>query len=569
MKKIMFLAMAALIGTAAGAQNVYDAMAFSQNNYYGTARSMALSNAVTAVGGDLGTIGINPAGSAVAGYGQFAITPGVSINSTGADYYASVVGDAPNYADRTGGARFSLPNVGFSMNFDTGNDYGIKAFSCALVSNVTNMYQLAYNSYGANDFTSKFGEYAAGSTRKGYTTWYLNDKESYYLENSPWDLITAYRANLFSDINGIDKYAGNSEVLSPDKSYHYVPGRLNQNVENSRIGYKTDIVLNFGMNISDRLFLGFNLGLPTMRYRYDEYYSESAQNPELFPIHFEDESVTYFRSGTTSYSYANSMSGIYGKIGAIFLPTDHLRIGLAFQSPSSYTMRETWQYSASSRYDDSFFNGSQTSPLGEYSYRLRTPYVVDVGLAYTFGSIGFLSVDYELMDYSIMKFKTVSYNSGRDYFPELNSANKNFCGLSHNLRVGAEFKPTPAFAVRLGYSFLTTPEKYSVNDEGTVVDIAEYLSNYDYYHNNLRSFSYYKDYTQGFSLGFGYSSNGSFYADIAARLNLYPGMTFNPYYSYDHYDELGLYHSAEDQPSPSISVNRKLVDVALTIGWRF
>ena len=60
---------------AAGAQNMYDAINLSEVNYFGTARSMALGNAVTAVGGDLGTVNINPAGSAVAGYSQFTISP--------------------------------------------------------------------------------------------------------------------------------------------------------------------------------------------------------------------------------------------------------------------------------------------------------------------------------------------------------------------------------------------------------------------------------------------------------------------------------------------------------------
>ena len=80
-----FCAAAAVVlsAAAAGAQNMYDAINFSRNEYYGSARSMALGNAVTAVGGDLGTIGINPAGSAVANYGQLTITPGVSISAVG------------------------------------------------------------------------------------------------------------------------------------------------------------------------------------------------------------------------------------------------------------------------------------------------------------------------------------------------------------------------------------------------------------------------------------------------------------------------------------------------------
>ena len=55
-----------LLGTAAvgmEAQTMYDALRFSENNYEGTARTMAMGNAFTALGGDLGGITINPAGS--------------------------------------------------------------------------------------------------------------------------------------------------------------------------------------------------------------------------------------------------------------------------------------------------------------------------------------------------------------------------------------------------------------------------------------------------------------------------------------------------------------------------
>ena len=83
MKRIAIIAALTAAAVSAGAQNMYDAAFFSQNNYYGTARSMALGNAMTAVGGDLGSIGLNPAGSAVATYSQVSITPGVTISTVG------------------------------------------------------------------------------------------------------------------------------------------------------------------------------------------------------------------------------------------------------------------------------------------------------------------------------------------------------------------------------------------------------------------------------------------------------------------------------------------------------
>ena len=75
MKKTFIAITLMLSAIVAGAQTMYDGLTFSQNNYYGTARSLGMGNAMTAVGGDLGSIGINPAGSAVFNYSQFAFHP--------------------------------------------------------------------------------------------------------------------------------------------------------------------------------------------------------------------------------------------------------------------------------------------------------------------------------------------------------------------------------------------------------------------------------------------------------------------------------------------------------------
>lgn len=59
MRKTIFTALLSLTAVAVRAQTMYDGLTFSQNNYYGTARSIGMGNAMTAVGGDLGSIGIN------------------------------------------------------------------------------------------------------------------------------------------------------------------------------------------------------------------------------------------------------------------------------------------------------------------------------------------------------------------------------------------------------------------------------------------------------------------------------------------------------------------------------
>ena len=75
------------------AQTAYDAWLFSENNYEGTARSVAMGNAFTALGGDLGAVTINPASGAVARYSQISITPALTFSSniaTGVPYEGSV-----------------------------------------------------------------------------------------------------------------------------------------------------------------------------------------------------------------------------------------------------------------------------------------------------------------------------------------------------------------------------------------------------------------------------------------------------------------------------------------------
>ena len=64
MKKIITFALGATLAFSATAQTWQDALLFSENNYSGTARGVGMGNALTAIGGDTGSLVFNPAGSA-------------------------------------------------------------------------------------------------------------------------------------------------------------------------------------------------------------------------------------------------------------------------------------------------------------------------------------------------------------------------------------------------------------------------------------------------------------------------------------------------------------------------
>ena len=91
-------------------------------------------------------------------------------------------------------------------------------------------------------------------------------------------------------------------------------------------------------------------------------------------------------------------------------------------------------------------------------------------------------------------------------------------------------------AVRAGYNFTTIPE-YEYN--GTIKTTL-------------------KDRMDSFSVGIGYYSKGSFFADLAARLTMMSDEYISPYIDY-----------LSDVASPLILNKRERYDITATFGWRF
>lgn len=562
MKKTLIAISLLMTAVTAGAQTMYDALTYSQNNYYGTARSIGMGNAMTAVGGDLGSVGINPAGSAVYNYSQFTLTPNMTISSMNASWSAYPVNGTDTYTgevNRTLG-RFTMPNVGVTLNFNTGRKRGLKGVTYGFVVNSVNNYTGQMMAGGTNDKTSYQSSMAVAAD--GYDIDFLNgyldasgssiddwrhpyenaDDRGYY---APWNVITNAQAGSianYGDINDPDYYyryiaatEGFTQTGDKDQYGNYIydiflGGPLNQSFGKKVTGGKTDAVLNLGFNFNDKFFLGFNLGLTSLTYNYDEYFKEAAVDPSDFRIDYDD-ATTYFSDYRTRYSYSADGTGVYGKIGFIALPAEGLRIGAAIQTPTTLFIDEIWRQSTDVNYQNSAYNGTATSPEGNFSYRLFTPYRANAGLAYTFMGMGLLSVDYEMTDYSTMKFKNRD-GGWDDTFDDVNNDIANRMGISHSVRVGAEVKPIPEFAIRAGYNFTTTPEydgSMTLNDKLHIL-----------------------------SVGLGYSSKGSFFADLAARYSAFSDEYISPFADY-----------LSDVASPMILNKRDRYDITATIGWRF
>ena len=459
--------------------------------------------------------------------------------------------------------RFSMPNVGATFNMQTGNDRGLVAVTYGFVVNGTNNYTNQMFASGRNDKTSYISSMAVNAD--GFDIDFLNGyrdasggeiddwAHAYYNADdrglwAPWNIITNAQSGAIGTYGNVDdpsyywRYIAATEGFNNtgekdgDGNYIYdifLGGPLDQSYGRRVTGSKYDALFNVGFNFNDKFFIGANFGLTNIDYNYDEYFKEAAVDPADFEIKYED-ATTYFTDYRTRYSYTAEGTGVYGKIGFIALPADGLRIGAAIQSPTSTHITEHWRHSTDVHYQNSNYDGSATSPEGEYSYTLVSPYRVNAGLAYTFFGMALISADYEMTDYSAMKFKDI--DGYADTFIDVNNDIKSCMGKSHMVRIGAEFKPVPEMAVRAGYNFTTIPEYYL--DGGVKQTLNDSINS--------------------FSVGLGYSSKGSFFADIAGRYSALTDEYISPYADY-----------LSNVASPLILNKRDRFDITATIGWRF
>ena len=192
MRKTALAIILGLAAAGANAQTINDALLFSERNNEGTARTVAMGNAFTALGGDLGSIGINPAGSAVAKYAQFSITPSLTISSNTTQGVSPYTDGSLDYFEkkyRKTSSGFSVPNFGVTFNWNTNRSSGLKNVTFGFVSNQTNSWNENVYAAGRNNSTSFMGAMAAEATDMGLSGTYLNQDDAY--DYDPWKYVRA------------------------------------------------------------------------------------------------------------------------------------------------------------------------------------------------------------------------------------------------------------------------------------------------------------------------------------------------------------------------------------------
>ncbi|MBR6424083.1 MAG: hypothetical protein IKS47_05345 [Bacteroidales bacterium] len=454
MKKITTLFL--ILATAAGlyAQTADDALNIAQERYEGTARSMAMGNAFTALGGDLGGLGINPAASGVFRHSQFTFTPTLTFSRSNVDYLGN--------HESTTGLGLGLSNLGVVLSFDTDSYNGLLNYSFGFVYNKKNNFRSKMNARGSTNQSSMLGSYASRlnlyDPNKGW--WTDINKASLEASNAYsnlgeyfWPGIMAWNDYALAPFYTDEKETNYIYIASTEdyeNGHIQTGGMLNQRFNRRTYGGVEEFAFNFGGNLGDFLYFGANLNLHTVSQTTEEYYEEKAQNSR----DFQDG----FRSMDNSFWLRTSGAGANFKFGVILTPFGGLRLGATITTPTWYSLTDQWDYTMNTAYDNNN-TYTETSPTGSYTYRLTAPMRWSLGAAYTFLDRALLSVDYESVNYAKMCYRTENGNEGD--FAATNMEIRDYFGRSHVVRAGAEVRLNWLLSLRGGYQYYSPATSYT------------------------------------------------------------------------------------------------------------
>jgi hypothetical protein len=432
MNSFKYIAIALLTfctGIYALAQDETDALRYSYLAPQATARSMGIGNAMGAVGADFSSLSINPAGIGVYRNGEMMITPSIKANTVTGTYLGNTTSD-----DKL---RFTINNAGIVFTRAAkGRRYQHskwKASSFAFGFNRTADFNRNYTYSGKNGG-------ATGSSGSDVFVADANDNinDFNYVQNNSSLASLGYQAYLINYDTNIGLYR---TVVPWDDS-----NGLNQRRRVHETGSMNEMTFSFGGNYMEKLMLGATIGIPFVRYDRTADYTEALLVPTN---NFSD--YTYTEKLTTKGT------GINLKLGFIYKPSDYFRFGAAVHTPTYFAMTDN--YSNSISFNAQGHAGDWANDPGTVDYTLTTPWRAVVSATGFMGKYGFISADYEFVNYRSMRYHFQS--DFIDYESKVNQLIKSAYTSASNFRIGIEGRPIDFMMVRIGCGYYGTPYKVS------------------------------------------------------------------------------------------------------------
>lgn len=411
-----------------------DPLRLAVDNITGTARFRAMSGAFGALGGDLSAITQNPAGSVFFNNNFGTITASNYNSKNIARYFGTTTRDNDSSLD--------LNQIGAVFVFkDASGTSDWKKFSLAINYENTSNFDNSTFIAGTNPYNS-IGNYFV-DIAQGIELDYL---KNFYYEQLPFNMQQAYL--------GYDTYIFDAFEPNNNENIDYftnIPTGGNYYQENSSVtsGYSGKLTTNFATAYKDILMLGVNLNFHFVDIRRSFSIFESNNNP----LYDTGSTISRLRFDNNVNTLGNGFSF---NLGAIVKPTDYLRVGLSYESPTWYRLTDDITQGVATRSEnnpDGNLNPTSFQPTIVYEpYKIQTPDKWTGSLAFIYQKKGLLSLDVSRKDYSATRIKP------KNEFAGFNSYMSDVLDDAIEVRLGGEYK-IKQVALRAGYRFDQSPYK--------------------------------------------------------------------------------------------------------------
>ncbi|GEQ87258.1 transporter [Patiriisocius marinistellae] len=425
--------------TLMNAQDINDALRYSQDGIFGTARYQAMSGAFGALGGDISAISTNPAGSSVFLKSEGAATLALNDKENSTTFLNN-----NQKSVETDGNLGQAGAVFVIKNRNEESDW--KKFTIGLNYNAAKNYdnEIFVNGTGNNSLANFFVNQANGvsldllelQNNETISSLYsfLGNTEGTTAQNA----FLGYQGFIFDPVNPTNS---NNTAYSSNVAN----GPVQQEYLFLSEGVNSKLTINLSTQFTDNFYFGINLNSHVIDYDQSTLIRERNSNT----------GSTISRIG-----FENNLSvlgsGFSAQIGAIG-KFNNLRVGLTFDTPTWYQIsEETSQRLSSTRLEDNENILTIVDPniINIFEdYYLRTPGNLSASAGYVFSNKGLISIDYSYKDYGNIEFDT-EFND--NVFNNQNTQiNNNLQGAS-TIKIGGEYR-VKNFSLRGGFRYEESP----------------------------------------------------------------------------------------------------------------
>jgi long-subunit fatty acid transport protein len=430
---VLFITAITAVITTTDAQTDQELFLFSQNNLTGNARFTAMGGAFGALGANFGVASTNPAGLGFYTRHEASMSIGVGIWNSETKGILNSEKNNENKRRSTFDVSFQLPDAHYVFSTSDAR------FQFGIGVNRLNDFNARTNIEGGskNSFTNAIAENANGIAPD-----ILGGPEKVGLE------ILAYDGLLIN----LDNTANNTYFSTLRKA------EINQRQITETSGNLTEIVVSFSGNIDKKLYLGATVGIPMLNFSEESTLKEMAVGDAF--VELDTNGPFRLSDFTYAHKYDVDGTGINLKLGVVYKPINAIRIGLAFHTPTIFSISQKYERELQvnlpgSSYpytgwnmSDRFYNRQDI----DFKYKFFTPAKAIFSLGFIIGTYGVVGIEGELLSYRNMRMV-----ANNDIADKINDEIKaKYQKVSGVVKIGTEWRVS-IVSLRAGYNYRSNP----------------------------------------------------------------------------------------------------------------